>query len=74
MVDSLHKARMSTTSMVIIAIVAALGIVGVVGVMILTTIQQVEAAGCRNSIALSKTHLLCSEIPNGSHPPDFVHP
>jgi hypothetical protein len=64
----------TTTSILIIAIVAALGLVGVVAITIVTIPQQAEAVGCRNPIAFSKTRELCFDIPNGSHPPDFVHP
>jgi uncharacterized membrane protein len=74
--NHLRKEKQKTTmiSMVIIAIIAALGLLGVVTVTIVTIAQQAEAVGCRNLIALSVSRNLCSDIPNGSHPPDFVHP
>jgi|SRR5215211_5967188 NADH:ubiquinone oxidoreductase subunit 6 (subunit J) len=68
-----EKQKTKTRSMVIIAIIAALGLLGVV-IVTIVTIQQVEAAGCRNPIALSNSRELCSDIPNGPHPPSFVHP
>ena len=49
----------STTTLALIAIISALGLVGVVVVETITIVQDVEAKGCPNSIAVNASKGRC---------------
>jgi hypothetical protein len=49
----------SESTIVLFAVVAALGLVTIVAVDLILTMQEVDAAGCRNSVAVNASKGRC---------------
>jgi hypothetical protein len=51
--------EINTTTVTIFAMVAAIGLIGVVVIEVVSTTQEVTAAGCRTSIAFNASQGRC---------------